>query len=191
MFFEQPDFFVGVLRQIQQKDATSKKILLKSLKDAMQGTDLNYDKLFSFKYSDAKQLESAKESLRCRYDILYPLKEGLKIQKDNYIHSICHSLDALALKVNNTPTLDQSIDIAIRKTQLAKELHRHDALFKKHNNPFFDNVIRNLVAFLLTGGLAFVINRAVNGHCLFGQKTKTEKRVDAVDRALSYRSVGQ
>lgn len=187
LFFEDPDSFIQMLERIKKR--SDKKALLQVVKQAMKATDLNYDALFTFTSDDAKRLKDRISSLRSACDDIEKTKcetftETLK-KLINLEFELKNKLEASSSKAVT------SIDIGIIKAEFVQALHEHDDKFKQHRNPFFDNVIRNLVAFLFTGGIAFGINRAVNGQWLFGQKTKTQEKVDAVDKALSYCSAAR
>lgn len=124
--------------------------------------------------------------IEIQLDTLFIKADDLTNRGFNDAGDVVHKLIFNLKKLNRTYFQEKKIEkeeeykeykfIAINIIDGARPILEQHRGYKK--------ILTNLVALILTLGIAFIVNKAVNGHFLFFQKTNSSEQLDKLDQSI-------
>ena len=183
--FHQRDRCVSRLEKLVSKLVTLNNAdLCTAFICGLKGSDISADILFSCNDHSIRAIENALSLMK---------KYALELKKQHIAkgQATLKLVDDLTAKIASFKEINkqnvvyspqQKLQILGMKFAFARELHREDEALGEHRG--WKRCITNLFTLLFTAGIANIFNKALTGHWLFFDKTKSEEKIAEVDQAL-------
>ena len=129
--------------------------------------------------------------IEIQLDTLFNKADDLTNRGFNDAGNVVHELIFNLKKLNRTYFQEKKIEKAeeYKKYKFAaiNIIDGARPLLEQHRG--YKEILTNLAALILTLGIAFIVNKTVNGHFLFFQKTNSSEHLDKLDQCLSQLSL--
>lgn len=123
------------------------------------------------------EIEIKLDALKGDADVLY--KNDCKLQLE--YNALINSINRIR-KFNKEHFIDKSYDYQSYQAKVLDVILQNKNCFKR--NVSFNALLLNFIAFFLTGGLAFIVNKAVNGHLLFFNNKDISKKINELENKI-------